>query len=32
MTIETVIPGEIRKRKQILYNIGYMWNLEKWYR
>ena len=26
-------PGEsIQKEKQILYNISYMWNLEKWYR
>ena len=27
--LETVIQSEVRKRKQISYNIDHMWNLEK---
>ena len=31
--LETVIQSEVsHKEKKILYNITYMWNLEKWYR
>ena len=29
--LETVIHSEVSK-KQILYIVAYMWNLEKWYR
>ena len=29
LDLETVIPSEVRKKKKILYNIAYMWNLEK---
>ena len=33
MDLETVIQSEVsQKEKQILYNIAYMWNLEKWHR
>ena len=33
MGLDSVIQSEVsEKEKKILYNITYMWNLEKWYR
>ena len=32
MNLETVIQSKSEKEKQMLYNIAYMWNLEKLYR
>ena len=34
MNLETVIQSEVsqKEKKQISYNIAYMWNLRKWYR
>ena len=29
MNLETVIQSKSEKEKQMLYNIAYMWNLEK---
>ena len=31
MDLEIIIQSEVKKKKQILHNIAYMWNLEKWY-
>ena len=30
--LETVIQSEVSQKVKQIYNIAYMWNLEKWYR
>ena len=32
MDLEIIIQSKVRQRRQISYDITYMWNLKKWYK